>query len=216
MSFYMMEIPLENQPVLVIGGGEVAKRKIEGVLQAKANITVLAPKLDPVVTEWVKAGKIAYRAGPFSSDCLTDSPRPLLVFAATNHAELNKHIGYECRMLGLLCNSADDPASSGFLVPAVVRRGPLTVAIGTQGSSPALARVIKMRLERWLEPGWGELAQLFGELRSLIYTKLPDPIQRRRFWQQASAAAETEERFNKTENRAWLLARLNLLINNNE
>ncbi|MBF0262809.1 MAG: bifunctional precorrin-2 dehydrogenase/sirohydrochlorin ferrochelatase [Magnetococcales bacterium] len=189
MPHYMAELVLADRPVLVVGGGRVARRKIEGLLVTGARVTVVAPHLDPVVAEWAVSGRIEHLPGKFSLLLLDRPPRPLLVFAATDQAELNRSIGALCQEYGLLCNSADDPESSGFLVPAVVRRGEVTVAVGSGGRSPALMRVLKERLDAWLEPGWGELAALFGRWRGPIQTRITDPETRQNFWRATALEA---------------------------
>lgn len=210
MPHYMAELVLADRPVLVVGGGRVARRKIEGLLVTGARVTVMAPHLDPVVAGWAATGRIDHWPQAFSIRLLDRPPRPLLVFAATDQAELNRSIGAACREHGLLCNSADDPESSGFLVPAVVRRGAVTVAVGSGGRSPALMRVLKERIDAWLEPGWGELAALFGHWRGAIQARIADPEIRQNFWRATAveAARDPEGPPLRGDAEAWFEARV--------
>ena len=208
MLGYMTEMILEGRPVLCIGGGEVALRKLTGLLPSAPQVTVVAPSLHPGVAELVQAGQLQYRAERFVPELLDGSPRPVLLFAVTGEAVLNREIAQEAAARGLLCNSADDPESSGFLVPAVVRRGPVAVGVSTGGHSPALARLLKERLEVWLEPGWGGLALLFGRLRNRVKYRFPDASARHAFWRDTALAVARERRFEQEENEQWLEVRM--------
>lgn len=208
MVGYMTEMVLEGRPVLCIGGGEVAQRKLSGLLPCGPQITVIAPDLHPQVAEWVKRGRIQHQAALFSPAHLDLPPRPTLVFAATHQATLNQEIARQATQRGLLCNSSDDVASSTFLVPAVVRRGPITVGVATAGCSPALARLLKERLNIWLEPGWGEIALLFGALREQVKQAFPNPLTRQTFWRDTCLAAARERRYEEPENSRWLAERI--------
>ncbi|MBF0161944.1 MAG: bifunctional precorrin-2 dehydrogenase/sirohydrochlorin ferrochelatase [Magnetococcales bacterium] len=208
MVGYLTEMVLEGRPVLCIGGGQVALRKLTGLLPSGPHITVVAPELHPTLAAWVREGKVHHRPVPFTPEVLDEPPPPLLLFAATGQAQINQEIARQARQRGLLCNSADHPGSSGFLVPAVVRRGPVLVGVGTGGCSPALARLLKERLEGWLEPGWGELAVQFAALRERVKRHFPDPARRYAFWRQTALAVAQERRFEQEENGPWLEARL--------
>ena len=208
MVGYMAELTLKGCPVYLIGGGRVAYRKLTGLLPCEPHITVIAPLLHPQVAALVQAGACRHRRVPFSPTVLDDHPRPLLVFAVTDRAPLNRGIAHACRDRGLLCNSADDVESSGFLVPAVVRQGAVTLAVATGGHSPALSRLIKERLQRHLEPGWGALAALFGGMRAHVKERLPEPEVRHAFWRETCLAVERERRFDTLDHTAWFEARL--------
>ena len=208
MIGYMAEMVLEGRPVLFFGGGQVALRKLTGLLPCGPCITVVAPELHPQVAKMADAGQCSYRATVFSASLLDDLPVPVLVFAATGAAELNKEIARQCGQRGILCNSADDPKSSSFRVPAVLRRGPVTLAIATNGCSPALSRLLKERLDAWLDPGWGSLAELFGSMRTLVKKTFPDSLVRQTFWRDTCLAVARERRFEKTSNVRWFEERI--------
>ena len=208
MPHYMAELLLKERPVLVIGGGQVARRKLTGLLTCGARITVVAPELDPQVAAWIQQGRLSLRQERFTPPLLALTPRPVLVFAVTGSAEKNRAIAHLCAQQGLLCNSADDATVSGFLVPAVVRRGPVAVAVGTEGQSPALSRLLKERIESWLEPGWQDLALLFGYMRAEVKNRIPKTASRRNFWREISLAADRENRFAAGDNETWFRHRL--------
>lgn len=208
MRHYMAELILTHKELLVIGGGAVARRKIAGLLPCGGHILVVAPRLDLEVAGWVAEGRLAYQQAVFLPELLDREPAYCLVFAATGDREVNRQIALACAARGLWCNSADDPGVSGFLVPATVRRGPVTVAVGTQGESPALSRLLKERLERWLESGWGPLAQVFGSMRERVKAEIHPIARRQCFWRQTALAAERENRFDHQENAEWFEAQL--------
>jgi siroheme synthase-like protein len=208
MPHYMAELILTNRDVLLIGGGSVARRKLSGLLTCKANVLLVAPQLDPDIAQWVQQKKLRHLKAEFAPELLDHQPGYALVFATTSQAAINRQIAKQCAQRGLLCNSADDPKVSGFLVPAMVRRGPVTVGIGTRGTSPALARLLKERLDSWLEPGWGELAKMFGTMRQEVKERV-NPIEKRQnFWRETALSVDKEERFKKTDNRKWFKKRL--------
>ncbi|MBF0109010.1 MAG: bifunctional precorrin-2 dehydrogenase/sirohydrochlorin ferrochelatase [Magnetococcales bacterium] len=208
MHHYMVELILRERWVWVIGGGTVATRKIRGLLDTGARLHVMAPEVSPDIIAWEGQGRLDVRKTEFQEGCLDRVDRPLLVFAATGSAPMNQEIARICRRLGVLCNSADDPGVSDFLVPAVVRRGALTVAVGTEGASPALSRLIKERIDRWLEPGWQGLVALFGQMRSEVAHRLPDPLTRQAFWRNIALQAEKEECHRLADPRQWFRRRL--------
>lgn len=208
MVGYMTEMVLEGRPVLCIGGGKVALRKVTGLLLSGPEITIIAPTLHPQLEKLVQRGRVQHQADSFSPAHLDSLPRPVLVFAATSEACLNQEIARQATQRGLLCNSSDDVASSTFLVPAVVRRGPITVGVATAGCSPALARLLKERLTLWLEPGWGEIALLFGAVRERVKQTFPNPLVRHTFWRDTCLAVARERRFERQENNHWLAERI--------
>ncbi len=209
MPHYMAELILTNREVLLIGGGSVAKRKLSGLLTCEANVLIISPRLDPEIAHWVQQKKVRHSKTVFNPEMLDARPGYALVFAATGEAATNRMIAGLCAQRGILCNSADDPGVSGFLVPAMVRRGPVTIGVGTQGASPALSRLLKERIDAWLEPGWGELARLFGAMRQEVKERIGVIKQRQDFWRDTALAVEREERFKKSDNRKWFEERLN-------
>jgi uroporphyrin-III C-methyltransferase / precorrin-2 dehydrogenase / sirohydrochlorin ferrochelatase len=136
MGLYPLFADLTGLPVLVVGGGHVAERKIAALLAASAQIHVGAPALTPNLTQLVEAGTIEHHAGAFQSAWLDGM---WLVIAATDDRELNARIATAASERRIFANVVDDPALSRFQVPAVVDRSPLTIATSTSGAAPVIA-----------------------------------------------------------------------------
>jgi siroheme synthase-like protein len=140
MSFgYPVMLDLAGVPVLMVGGGNIAARKVAGLLAAGARVTVVAP----MVLAELAAAVAEVRERPYASSDLAGHQ---LVMTATDVPEVNASVANDARAAGLWVNSADDPENCTFILPAVTRRGPVVVAIGTDGSSPALARHLRDRI----------------------------------------------------------------------
>ena len=161
MAFdYPIMLDLTGVPVLVVGGGRVALRKIEGLLSAHAGVTVVAPAVVDGIHEL--GVRIAVR-GYESADL--DAVR--LVITATDDPAVNALVSEEATERGIWVNSADDTANCTFTLPAVARDGAVTVAVGTGGASPALASHLRAELQRWLgEIGAAEAAVTLAEQRN--------------------------------------------------
>lgn len=162
MSYYPLFLELQARPVLVIGGGAVAGQKVEALLAAGAIVTVVSPDLTAGLRALADEGRIRHimRAYAFG-----DLAAYRLAFVATDDGGVNAAVAQEARARGVWINAADDPAHCDFILPAVVRRGDLVVAISTSGASPALARAIREELEAYLSPDYATLAELVGEVR---------------------------------------------------
>lgn len=140
MAFgYPVVLDLAGVPVLLVGGGVIASRKAEGLLQAGALVTVVAPMVLPALA--AAAAEVRER-GYVASDL--DGHQ--LVMTATDDTGVNAQVATDARARGMWVNSADDPVNCTFILPAVTRRGPVVVAVGTDGSSPALARHLRDRI----------------------------------------------------------------------
>jgi precorrin-2 dehydrogenase/sirohydrochlorin ferrochelatase len=155
-------IGMERRRVVVVGGGSVAARKVEGLLEAGARVTVISPILTPELEVLAEARRIAVIGRPYRQGDLAGA---FLVIAATNDADVNQAVWREAEQCGCLVNVVDDPAHCNFITPALVRRGEVTLAISTGGASPALARRLREQLEAQVGPEYGELASLLAELR---------------------------------------------------
>ena len=164
MAFdYPIMLDLTDVPVLVVGGGRVAQRKVEGLLRARADVTVVAPRIDDGV-----------RALPVRLVERTYEPSDLdhvrLVITATDEAVVNAAVSADATRRGIWVNSADDPANCTFTLPAVARDGEVTVAVATGGASPALASHLRGEIEAWLgEIGAGDAALTLGQQRNEMH-----------------------------------------------
>lgn len=180
MDFFPVFIDLRGQPVVLAGAGAVAERKARLLLQAGAQVSVVARDLNPQFRAWLEGGQIRHCGTEYAREHLQGAR---LVFAATNDAELNRRIYRDAEQAGLLANVVDDPAHCRFISPAVIDRSPVQVAISTGGSSPVLARVIRGWIERLLPLGLGRVASAAGAMRQAVKSALPQSA-RRGFWEQ--------------------------------
>jgi precorrin-2 dehydrogenase len=162
-GLYAAMLCLNGRRCLVVGGGTVASRKVERLLDAEAEVQVVAPRLSAELSERAARGQIGWSARDYR---VGDLDGATLVFAATSCPEVNRAVAAEARSLGIPVNVADDPAGSTFQVPAQLERGDLTLAISTGGRSPAYARRLREELERFLSPERLALFDLYAELRS--------------------------------------------------
>jgi siroheme synthase-like protein len=177
---YPVMLDLTGARVLVVGGGEVAARRVAGLLDAGARVTVIAPEMH---------AELEARAG--SSD-LTLIRRALetgdvlgyrVVMAATGRREVNDLVARESAAAGAWVSVVDDPESSSFQVPALIREGEVTVAVSTGGASPLLAGMLRDRLDRVVTPGLGRASARLHELRARVRERWPEDEGRRRaFW----------------------------------
>ena len=163
-------IDLEQQRCVVIGGGKVAARKIAGLVDAGARVQVISPEIDPEIVEIAAAGQALINQRAYSPGDLQGA---FLAIAATDDPAINHAVWEEARSSGTLINVVDDPQHSNFIVPALVRRGELTIAITTGGGSPALARRLREQFEELIGPEYGELAAILSELRPVLLGNYP-------------------------------------------
>ncbi len=163
---------------VVVGGGEVALRKVRALLQSGAHVCVVSPALHPLLTEWHAAGQIEHWARPYAPDDLAGA---FLAIAATDRREVNAAVAAEARQRDILCNIADDPDGSSFHTLATVTRGSVLLAATTGGESPALAAHIRRKLEQTFGPEYGILAERLGRLRAEVGQSLV-PAARAQLW----------------------------------
>ena len=150
---------------MVIGGGAVAERKVRGLLESGGVVRVISPEIRPGLAALHKAGKIQWLARPYGEGDLAGA---FLVFAATDNQKLQTRIAAQARAAGILVNVANSPADCGFQVPAVCRRGDLTLTVSTSGLSPAVAAMVRARLEKEFGPEYDLLLQLVSTVRDRI------------------------------------------------
>jgi siroheme synthase-like protein len=176
---YPVYLKLEGQACLVVGGGAVARRKIGGLLDCGAAVTVVSLELTPQLKKAAARGDFCYNERGFR---VGDLRGKSLVIAATGAHGLNTRIARACQKRGIPVNVVDNPGLCTFFMPSVVRRGPLCISISTGGGSPMLARRIREDLERQFGPAFEEITALLGEMRRRILERLPDEDDRRQCW----------------------------------
>jgi siroheme synthase-like protein len=163
MRYLPIAVDLEGRACVVVGGGEVAARKVETLLRVGAQVTVIAPHVGQEIEIWeVREARLRVERRPFRPGDLEGA---VLAFAATDSPTLHAEIAVEAAARGVWVNAADDPEHCSFLMPAVIERGPIAIAVGTGGASPALARRVRDEIAGRIGVEYGEAASYLGGLR---------------------------------------------------
>jgi len=178
--FFPVFLDLRDKFVVIVGGGDVAARKSQALARCGARVTIVAPALCAELAARVRGDAIRHREKRFEEEDVAGAE---MVIAATDDAAVNAAVGNAARAAGIPVNVADDPASSTFLMASVVERGPVQVAISTSGTSPALVRKLRARVEGAVPEGYARLAALAGRFRAASIRRLADPDARKRFWE---------------------------------
>lgn len=189
MEFLPLFLRLSGRPALVVGGGEVAARKVALLLDAGAEVRVVAPELGTTLVAEVAAGRIRHVARHFAAADLDGAD---LVIAATDDVVVNAEVSRLARARSLPVNVVDNPALCSFIMPAIVDRSPVIVALSTGGASPVLARLLRGRLESLIPAAYGKLARLAAEFRSRVQQSVPE-ARRRAFWEDALQGAVADD-----------------------
>ena len=159
---YPVVLDLAGRDCLVVGGGPVAARKTEGLLEAAARVTVVSLALVPTLLSLANEGRVHWKPREYRPG---DVAGVALVMVASDDRAVNAEVAAEARSRGVWVNCADDPAHCDFALPAVLRRGPLTVSVSTGGASPAMARLLREEIGRRLPADWGAVADLVAGVR---------------------------------------------------
>lgn len=170
-SWYPLFLSLTDRVCLVVGGGAVGERKVRKLMEHGARVRLVAEALSPWLEQARLRGALSYLGAAYCSDHLVGVD---LVFAATNDEALNRRIAQDARTRRVWCNMASSPHLGTCLVPASFRRGPLTVAVATEGLSPAVARRIRQSLEEQFGPEWEPCLRFLGALRREIQERTRD------------------------------------------
>lgn len=179
MDYFPLFLRLQNQPVLLVGGGAVAARKFALLQAAGADITVIAPTLGYALSAAESRNELRWIKTLFIAEHVEGAR---LVIAASDDPQANARVARAADARGIFVNVVDDTAHSSAIVPAIIDRSPILVAISSGGASPVLATDIRGRIEALLEPSIAELAQLAQRLRKTVAARIRDNDQRRRFW----------------------------------
>lgn len=186
---YPISLVLTHQPVLVVGAGDVATRKVTGLLHCEARVTVVGPEASPEIVRLATQGLCAWHKRDYQTADLDDVQ---LVFVCTSKRAVNEQVFEEATARGLLVNVADCPELCSFHLPSVMRRGRLSLAVSTEGSSPLTARRIREELEGCFGDEMAEYLDLLHSWRARISTELPES-KRLLFWQQVSESPVYEQ-----------------------
>ena len=171
MHYYPIFLKIENRPCLVVGGGEVGARKVKTLLSCGASVALVSPEVEEWLGEKIREGVVDLVGNHYEEKHLEGC---FLVIAATDDVELNSRIAEDAERRGLLCNVVDYPQEGNFILPALIQRGALTLAISTSGKSPALARQIREDLELRFGTEYADFLEIMGAVRSRLLRESQD------------------------------------------
>lgn len=179
-EYYTISLNLKGHKCLVVGGGKVAERKIQTLLNCGAKVFVVSPELTAQLSLLANSGAIVYNSREYQSIDLTDV---FLVISATNNDKTNRQVAEDCFKRRILINVVDDLPKCNFIVPATLHRGSLSISISTEGKSPLLARTIREQLEEQFGPEYGSFLEIMGEVRQRAIREIPDEIKRHQIFE---------------------------------
>lgn len=194
MEIFPISLKLQQQRCLIVGGGRIAYRKAVLLHKAGAIIDVVAPEIDANLLEIVEQSSGQFLEHPFTENDLLHPYR--LVIAATNVPDVNHRVFVLGEQHNLLVNSVDDIPHCRFMMPAIIDRSPLVISVASNGASPVLSRQLRTQIEALLPHALGKLAQFSGHWRKQVKEKIPNPDQRRVFWEDLYASPLKEQVFN--------------------
>jgi len=172
MKYYPVNLDIQNRKCLVVGAGLVGTRKAITLLDCGARVTVVSPDPTPQLTKLAAKGSIQLKERPYQSD---DINKMFLVIGATDDENLNRQINNDAERNNILCNIADRPEVCNFILPAIVRRGDLMLTISTSGKSPALAKRLRLDLEKQFGEEYADFLRLMGAIRDKLLSQAHEP-----------------------------------------
>ena len=206
MPTYPVSLVLEGRAALVVGGGIVATRKVEGLLKAGAAVTVVSPEVSETLRALVDANRCVWRTKAYDAADLAGAD---IVFVATDDEAVNARAFRDASAAHLMVNVADRPELCTFFLPSVLRRGRLSIAVSTEGASPLTARRLRKELEERIPVAFEEYLDLLAAWRPRVIAALPAEADRYRFWEHATdGRAQHLVEANNTEAAERLLERL--------
>lgn len=176
MAKYPIYLNLQGRRTVVVGGGMVALRKTQALVEAQSRVTVVAEHISPALEDAFAMPGVEIVISPYSKDYLVGAT---LCIAATNDQVVNKKVYADCQELEILCNVVDQPEMCDFFVPAVVRRGDLQIAISTDGNCPAYAGHVRKKLEEIFTEKHGQFVEELEKVRKQIIAEIADPDRRK-------------------------------------
>lgn len=165
MKYYPVSLDMTNKRCVVVGGGDIAERKVERLLECGAQVTVVSKSLTPVLKARKKTGQMDHIDRDYEDQALDGA---FMVIGATDRNDVNERISKDAMARGLLVNIVDDPDRCNFILPSLVQQGDLSIAISTGGKSPALAKKLRKELEKQYGPEYQTLLVIMGILRKRI------------------------------------------------
>jgi uroporphyrin-III C-methyltransferase/precorrin-2 dehydrogenase/sirohydrochlorin ferrochelatase len=192
-------IRIKGARCVVIGGGEVATRKVSMLLKAEAAVEVISPELCDALKEQVISNAIHYQQASFDAAQLSGA---MLVIAATDDEDVNTAVSNAAKLQNIPVNVVDSPALCTFTMPSIVDRSPVVIAISSNGAAPVLARLIRGKLETMIPASYGRLAYLARDFRDAVKAKFADTQSRRIFWEKTFQGPIAELMFSGQERAA--------------
>ncbi len=165
MKYYPIYLDIANKRCVVVGGGEVAERKTQRLLEGGARVVVVGKALTPFLEQKKKEGAIEHVAADYEESCLTGV---CLVIGATDSDKVNGRISQDAKARGIPVNIVDEPSQGDFIVPSLFQRGDLMITVSTGGKSPALAKKLRKELEDRYGPEYAALLNILGDLRKKV------------------------------------------------
>ncbi len=194
-TYYPVYLDLNGRPCVVVGGGRVAERKVAALLKYGADVTVISPEVMPAIEILVDQDRVIVERRGYVRGDLTGA---FVVICATDSEEINRAVYSEAEEMGVLVNVVDVPPLCNFIVPSIVKRGGLQIAISTGGAAPAVAKRVRKRLQEEFGEEWGPYVALLGEIRALAMAEVPDDAERKAFFERV-ADSDVLARFTRGE-----------------
>ena len=182
MKYFPFFLQLNKLPCLVVGGGSVAERKLDLLIKANADITVISPDFSEYILELSKSHDIKCITDEYSEKFLEGS-KYRFVISATNDVSLNEQVAKDCAKQNIIVNVVDQPEICDFIFPSILERGDITVAVSTGGASPVLARVLRTKLETMVPASYGKLADIVSSNRIRVRDKMKKFSSNKIFWE---------------------------------
>ncbi len=192
MNYLPIFIDIKQQPCLVVGGGDIALRKINLLLKASAAITCVSKECCNGIEKLVKDNKIIHIEKAFEA---TDISAQVLIVSATDDSDLNAQVSALAKTANIPVNVVDSPDLCSFIMPSIVDRSPIVIAISSAGKAPVLARLIRSKLESTIPHAYGKLAELAGNFRDQVKAKFNNIEDRRYFWEKTFSGIVAEKVF---------------------
>ncbi len=178
--FYIACLKLTGRRCVVVGGGEIGLEKVDGLLACGADVSLIAPEAEAALRDYAREGSIRWQQRPYRA---SDLDGALLAIAATSDTEVNIAVYEDAERRSMLVNVVDVPPLCNFILPAIVRSGPLAIAISTAGASPALAKRMKREIAATYGEPYARLAVLLNDARGWAKRTLPTYQDRREFFE---------------------------------
>ena len=183
--YYPIFLDIENRDVVIIGGGNVCARKAETMMKYGARVTVVSPEFTDEIEQWASQERLALKRKTYDHGDLEGAN---IVIASTDDQTTNEQIAHDCRARRIPVNVVDVTPLCEFIVPAIIEKGSVQIAVSTGGKSPALARTLKEDLQRLIGPEYAEVNDALGTLRDGAKRVLPTDLDRKAFFDDIIAA----------------------------